>query len=105
MGRSLLPEEIVRYVTDVITRETPVQRRLREETARMPMSQMQISPDQGTFMALLAQTLGARRTIEVGVFTGYSALAVAQVLPQDGKLIACDVSEEWTQVARRYWRE
>lgn len=103
--RSLLPDDIERYVGDTIAKETPVQKRLRAETARLPMAMMQIGPDQGALLALLVRLIGAKRTIEVGTFTGYSALAVAQALPTDGKVIACDVSEEWTAIARRYWRE
>jgi caffeoyl-CoA O-methyltransferase len=90
---------------DEATRETPLQQRLRAETARLPNARMQISPDQGALLALLARLTGTRRALEVGTFTGYSALAVAAALPDDGRLIACDVSEEWTRVARRYWRE
>lgn len=86
-------------------RENDTNRRLREETAALPTGRMQISPDQAQLLALLARSVGARRAIEVGVFTGYSALAVAEALPADGTLLACDVSEEWTSVARRYWAE
>ncbi len=86
-------------------REPDVLRRLREETAPLPMARMQISPEQGQFMGLLTRLLGARMTLEVGVFTGYSSISVALALPADGKIIACDVSEEWTSIARRYWVE
>jgi predicted O-methyltransferase YrrM len=79
--------------------------RLRAETRRMPNASMQISPEQAQFMGLLVRVIGARRALEIGTFTGYSALAVALALPADGSLICCDVSEEWTSVARRYWRE
>jgi predicted O-methyltransferase YrrM len=103
--RSLVSDAIERYVTETLTRETPLQRRLRAETAKMPGAQMQIGADQGALMALLVRLTGARRALEIGVFTGYSALAVAAALPEDGKLIACDVSEEWTRIARRYWEE
>jgi predicted O-methyltransferase YrrM len=103
--KSLTPEAVARYVLDEATRETPLQQRLRAETARLPNARMQISPDQGALLALLARLTGTRRALEVGTFTGYSALAVAAALPDDGRLIACDVSEEWTRVARRYWRE
>jgi predicted O-methyltransferase YrrM len=103
--RSLLPDDIERYVGEAITRETPLQKRLRAETATLPMAMMQIGPDQGALLALLVRLIGAKRTIEVGTFTGYSALSVAQALPEGGKVIACDVSEEWTAIARRYWRE
>lgn len=104
-GRSLLPEVVERYVSETITRETPVQQRLRAETANLPMGMMQIGPDQGALLALLARLIGARRAIEIGTFTGYSALAVAAALPRDGKLVACDVSEAWTNIAKRYWQE
>src|SRR5258708_38082946 len=103
--RSLTFEPIEHYVSEVITRDTPIQKRLRAETAKLPNSQMQIGPDQGTLMALLARAIGARRALEIGTFTGYSALAVATALPQDGKLITCDRNEEWTRIARRYWQE
>ena len=86
-------------------REAPVLRRLREETAAHPERQMQIAPEQGQFMTLLVRLLGATRTLEVGVFTGYSSLAVALALPEDGRVTACDVSEAYTSVARRYWTE
>ncbi|HEY9898467.1 MAG TPA: class I SAM-dependent methyltransferase [Pantanalinema sp.] len=86
-------------------REPEVLRRLREETERHPRAQMQISAMQGQFMRLLIQLLGAKKTLEVGVFTGYSSLSVALALPEDAQIIACDVSEEYTAVARRYWAE
>ena len=79
--------------------------RLRVETAALPMGMMQISPEQGHFMDLLTRLSGAKKVLEVGVFTGYSALTVASALPEDGKLIACDVSGEWTSIGRRYWKE
>ena len=100
-----LTDRIYEYMLAVSLREPDVLRRLREETARLPMSQMQIAPDQGQFMALLIQLINARKTLEVGVFTGYSSLSVALALPPDGKVVACDISEEWTQLARRYWQE
>jgi predicted O-methyltransferase YrrM len=103
--RSLLPEDVERYVGQVITKETPLQKRLRAETAKLPMSMMQIGPDQGALLALLVRLIGAKHTLEIGTFTGYSALTVAQALPEGGKVIACDISEEWTAIARRYWRE
>ena len=93
------------YLLHASLREPPLLKRLREETARHPRATMQISPEQGQFMALLARLMGARRCIEVGVFTGYSSLSVALVLPADGYILACDVSEEFTTVARRYWKE
>lgn len=93
------------YLIENSLREGEVARRLRAETARLPESRMQIAPEQGQFMALLAHLIGARRVVEVGVFTGYSALCLAQALPADGRLLACDVSEEWTDIARRYWEQ
>ncbi len=86
-------------------RESHVLARLREFTAGMEHARMQISVEQGRLMALLVRMLGVRRALEVGVFTGYSALCVAECLPPDGRLVACDVSEEWTNVARRFWAE
>ena len=93
------------YLGRVSLRETDVQQRLREETAVLEYAGMQISPVQGQLMRMLAGLVGARRAIEVGVFTGYSALSVALALPEDGELVACDVNEEWTAIARRYWSE
>ncbi len=93
------------YIRSVTLREPEILRRLREETARYPNPNLQISAEQGQFMALLMHLIGARRTIEIGVFTGYSALAVALALPDDGQVIACDINKDWTSVARRYWRE
>ena len=93
------------YLLAASLRELPVLKRLREETARHPRATMQISPEQGQLMRLLVKLLGAKRCIEVGVFTGYSSLCMALALPQDGRLLACDVSEEFTSVARRYWKE
>lgn len=98
-------DELWEYMRSVTLREPDLPRRLREETARLPSSSCQISAEQGQFMALLMHLMGARRTIEVGVYTGYSSLVVAQALPEDGRIIACDINEEWTSVARRYWRE
>src|SRR5689334_20413480 len=100
-----LSGELWEYIGRVSLREPDVLRRLREETAPLPMARMQISPEQGQFMGLLMRLLGARMTLEVGVFTGYSSISVALHLPADGKIVACDVSEEWTSIARRYWAE
>src|SRR5713101_4335517 len=97
--------ELWDYIREMSLREPEVLRRLREETAPLPMSRMQISPEQGQLMGLLMRLLGARMTLEVGVFTGYSSTSVALALPDDGRIIACDVSGEWTSIARRYWRE
>jgi caffeoyl-CoA O-methyltransferase len=100
-----LTDSLYQYLLDVSLREPPLLRALREETAQMRQRSMQIAPEQGQFMALLARLVGARRGIEVGVFTGYSSLSVALALPDDGHIVACDVSEEWTSIARRYWKQ
>lgn len=100
-----LTDSLYQYLLEVSLRESEVLLRLREETAADPQSRMQVSPDQGQFMALLARLVGARRCLEVGVFTGYSSLCVAAALPADGLLVACDLSEHWTSIARRYWAE
>lgn len=94
-----------RFLVEFGTRETPLQARLRAETATMPEAEMQIGPDQGQFLGFLVAMLGARRVLEIGTFTGYSALAMARALPADGRLDACDVSREWTDIGRRYWIE
>jgi predicted O-methyltransferase YrrM len=104
-GDLLFPEHIYEYLISNSLREPEILRRLREETAVLPRASMQISPEHGQFMALIVQLTGARRTLEVGVFTGYSSLAVALAIPSDGQIVACDVSEEYTNVARRYWKE
>jgi caffeoyl-CoA O-methyltransferase len=96
---------VLAYLRATSLREPEVLRRLREETARHPRSQMQISPEQGQFLRLLVELLGARRCLEVGTFTGYSAISVALALPPDGRLVACDVSEEYTAIARRSWTD
>jgi len=103
--RSLLPDAVDDYVRNVATRESPLQRRLRDETAQLPQAGMQIGSDQAAFLALLVRLIRARRALEIGTFTGYSALAVATALPADGRLTCCDISDEWTQIARRYWHE
>jgi len=100
-----LTDKIYDYILDNSLREPDTLKRLRVVTAGLPNAQMQISPEQGQFMALLVQLLGARRTLEIGTFTGYSALAVALALPPEGRVVACDISEEWTDIARRYWEE
>lgn len=100
-----LPEDVHAYLMKTTVRETDAQRRLREETRGLPMAGMQISPEQGQLMRLLIEMMGARLAIEVGTFTGYSALCVAMALPVGGRLVCCDVSEEWTAIGRRYWRE
>ncbi len=101
---TFVDQKIQQYVIDTVVREDPHLRALREETAQRPNSRMAIGPEQGQLMALLARTIGARRYLEIGVFTGYSSLAMALALPADGAIVACDVSEEFTSVARRHWR-
>ncbi|MGE5151138.1 MAG: O-methyltransferase [Rhodospirillaceae bacterium] len=97
--------DLADYVDRNWLRDSALKRRLREETAKLPQAGMQISAHQGQQMALLAKAIGARQAVEVGTFTGYSALCVAEALPADGKLWCCDVSEEWTAIGRRYWKE
>jgi predicted O-methyltransferase YrrM len=104
-GQTAVAENLTEYIRKVTLREPEVLERLRAETAKLPMGMMQISPEQGQFMGLLMHLIGAKRTLEVGVFTGYSSISVAMALPDDGKIIACDVSLEYTAMARRYWRE
>ena len=100
-----LSNALYAYLVEHSVREPEILQRLRAETARDSMSMMQISPEQGQFMQLLVRLMGAKNCLEVGVFTGYSSLAVALVLPADGHLVACDVSEKWTAIARKYWME
>ncbi|MGD1874630.1 MAG: class I SAM-dependent methyltransferase [Mastigocoleus sp.] len=100
-----LEESLREYLLSVSVRETPVLAELREETAKHPMGIMQISPEQGQFMSLLVKLIGAKKTLEIGVFTGYSSLVIAAALPTDGKVIACDNSEEYTSIARQYWQK
>jgi predicted O-methyltransferase YrrM len=99
-----IDNQLYDYLLSVSLRESEVLRQLREETNLHPHKTMQIAPEQGQFMALLVQLLGAKKTLEIGVFTGYSALCVAFALPPDGKVIACDIDEEYTRVAQRYWQ-
>ena len=98
-----IPGRLMAYVVAMGVRETAVQRRLRAATQGIPMGGMQIGPEQAALMQLLVRAIGARRCIEIGTFTGYSALAVALALPPGGRIVCCDVSEEWTAVARKYW--
>jgi predicted O-methyltransferase YrrM len=100
-----LTEPLYRYLLDNSSREPDILRRLRAETARLPQGGMQTSPVQGQFLALLLKLIGAVKTLEVGVFTGYSSLWTALALPPGGRVVACDVSEEFTSIARRYWAE
>src|ERR1700745_1187066 len=103
--RSLLPDAVERYVAQIATKEADVQQRLRRETEKLPDATMQLGPDQGAFLAWLAQLIRARYAVEIGTFTGLSALTVAMALPADGNLVACDISEEWTSIGKPYWSE
>lgn len=100
-----LDDTLYQYLLDVSLRETPLQRRLRDETQALPMARWQVAPEQGQFLALLVKLTGARRVIEVGTFTGYSALCMAAALPDDGQLICCDILGDYNATARRYWQE
>ncbi|MBH8566389.1 class I SAM-dependent methyltransferase [Nostoc sp. CENA67] len=100
-----LDSQLYDYLLSTSVREPEILWRLRQETASHPRARMQISPEQGQFMRLLVQLLGAKKTLELGVFTGYSSLSVALALPADGKIVACDVSEEFTAIARQYWQQ
>jgi predicted O-methyltransferase YrrM len=103
--RSLeLDDRLYEYLVQFGTRESELLKDLRTETAKMPGAGMQIGPEQGAFMGLLVELIGAKRALEIGTFTGYSSLCIAGAMPADGKLICCDVSEEYTKVARDYWR-
>lgn len=105
MGKKTLPldDKLYDYLLSVSLRETPLLKKLREETDLLESAAMQISADQGQFMALLLKMLNATRVIEIGTFTGYSAMVMALALPEDGEIICCDTSVEWTDIARRYW--
>ena len=98
-------DELAAYIRRVSLREPDLLGRLRLETEKLPEAGMQIMPEQGQLMAELVYLIAAKRTIEIGVFTGYSALWTAMALPEDGRIIACDISEQWTSIARRYWKE
>jgi predicted O-methyltransferase YrrM len=100
-----LEKSLYEYLQSVSLREPEILAQLRQETAQHPSSRMQITPEQGQFMALLVQLMGAKKTLDIGVFTGYSSLVVALALPQEGKVVACDLSEEYTAIARRYWQQ
>ncbi|WP_031405249.1 class I SAM-dependent methyltransferase [Thiomonas sp. FB-Cd] len=100
-----IDDQLFQYVLDQSLREHPAQTALREATRNHPHAGMQIAPDQGQFMALLIKILGARRTLEIGTFTGYSALTVALALPADGHVLACDVSDEYTRIAQPFWQQ
>ena len=101
----LFDDGIYDYLKAVSLREPPLLKRLREETANLPGAIMQVAPDQGQFMALMAKLTGVKKAIELGVYTGYSSLAVALVLPPEGRIIACDIDDEYTNIAKRYWDE
>lgn len=100
-----LEKSLYEYFQSVSLREPEILAQLRQETAQHPSSRMQITPEQGQFMALLVELMGAKKTLDIGVFTGYSSLVVALALPPDGKVVACDLSEEYTAIARRYWQQ
>ena len=102
-GAIEIPVRLIDYVVAMGVRETAVQRQLRAVTRRIPMGTMQIGPEQAALMQVLVRAIGARRCLEIGTFTGYSALAVALALPPGGRIVCCDVSEEWTSIARKYW--
>ena len=105
-GRApFLPERIARYIERHAVREPTILRELRGATAKVPMSGMQIGADQGQFMALLVKLMGAKRCLEIGTYTGYSALAVALALPRGGSIVCCDISEEWTAVGKAFWKK
>ena len=100
-----LTDDLYDYFLEVSLRESDVLRRLREETGRLEKAGMQISPEQGQFMRMLVDLMGARRALEIGTFTGYSTLCIAEGLPDDGAVVACDIDEEWPSFGRRYWVE
>ena len=102
---TIIDEHLYRYILDTTVRETPALAALRQATADHPRAVMQIAPDQGQFMAVMTRLIGARQVIEVGTFTGYSALAMAQALPEDGRLLCCDISDEYTGVGRPFWEQ
>ena len=101
----LLDDRIHSYIVSHSLRESSILRELREETASHPQARMQITPEQGELMSLLIRATGVRKALEIGVFTGYSSLCVALAMPPDGQIVACDISEEYTSVARRYWHK
>jgi caffeoyl-CoA O-methyltransferase len=103
MAKSFLPEDLYQYTLQNWHRDDEILAELREVTAQMPNGGMQIGPDQGQFMTLLAKAIGAKKILEVGTFTGYSALCLARALPDGGELVACDVSDEFTSVGKPFW--
>ena len=105
-GRApFLPKKISRYIAKHAVREPEILRELRAATSSLPNAGMQIGADQGQFMALLVQAMGARNCLEIGTFTGYSALAVALAIPENGRIVCCDISEEWTAIGRSFWQK
>lgn len=100
-----LTENIYHYILKSSLREPEVFKELRKETAQLPNAIMQISPEQAQFMGFLVELMGARKTLEIGVFTGYSALAVAYALPKEGKVVACDINKVWTDIAKQFWEK
>jgi predicted O-methyltransferase YrrM len=98
-------EELYKYILSISLRESEILKQLREETSSLKNAVWQISPDQGQFMSLLVRLLNAKKTLEIGVFTGYSSMVVGMTLPEDGKIIACDISEEYTSIAKKYWEK
>ncbi len=99
-----ITDSLMEYIDENWLRENSILKQLREETAILPMARMQIAAEQGQFMALLVQMLGVKNIIEIGTFTGYSALVMAQAMPEEGRITCCDVSEEWTAIAQKYWQ-
>ena len=99
-----LSNELRKYMLDVSFRDNEILRQLREETLTLKEAQMQISPEQGAFLSILTKILNAKKTLDIGVFTGYSSLVVARELPDDGSVVACDTSIEWTSIAKKYWK-
>jgi len=100
-----IDDRVYDYLLSVSLKESDLLTQLREETAGIEFSEMQIAPEQGQFMALLVKLIGARRALEIGTFTGYSSVVIASALPEDGELVCCDDSEEWTSMARKYWQQ
>lgn len=100
-----LTDHLYQYLLTVSSRESRLLQELRDETAKDPMARMQIAPEQGQFMGLLVKLMGARKILEVGTFTGYSSIVMAQAMMRPAKLICCDVSEEWTSIAKQYWKK
>jgi len=100
-----LNDNLYNYLLSVSLREPAVLKELRAETATLSTSRMQISPEQGQFMGLLIELMGAKKTLDIGVYTGYSSLVVALALPSEGCVVACDINTEWTQIAKKYWRQ